>query len=588
MHTNAYRLMTIALLIALTVALLPSNIVLAADANVTLSTVMRQQEPITQYSAAASQISTLDPQLATDEVSIDAIENLFLGLTDADPLSPGAIRPELATEWSFSDDGLQWTFTIRNDVPWVRWDPVADEAEMLRMVTAQDIVYGVQRACDPRLASQYGDSTVRVVVAGCDDALSIDMAEFTDADLDRVQVAALDDTTLQFNLNFSAGYFLSQTAMWVYRPVYAEALEEFGDNWTEVGNIVTNGPFVIDEWVRGVRRVYLRNAYIPADLVGPGNIERKVETVVEDAGTRFALYQDGQIDSAGVPIAELQSVLNDDQYSDQLVQVAELAVFYLAFAADKAPFDSVHARRAFSAAVDRNAFVQEVRQGRGVPMIHFTPPGMFGAPPINEVGVGYAPNFAREQMVEAGYENCDGFPNIEIVTYTGSAGQWAEFLSAAVERELGCDPNLLTIEQQEFSVLLETVDRRNDPEDRPHLWTLGWGPDYPDANNWVNDVLYCESIQNDTARACSEVDDLITQAAQESDPEARIEMYYRIEEMLFGPEGQHPIIPLFLLLDYALVQPWYDVPIETDALFGGAHWDYRSIDQEAQLAARGG
>jgi len=331
----------------------------------------------------------------------------------------------------------------------------------------------------------------------------------------------------------------------------------------------------------------MRNPLIPADLVGPGNLERRIVTVVEDAGTQFALYQDNQIDAASVPSAELQSVLSDATYADQLKQTSDLAVFYFAFATDKTPFDNVSARRAFSAALDRNAFIQEVRQGRGVPMIHFTPPGMFGAPPINEVGIGYDPEYAAAQMADAGFPNCEGFPNLEIVTYTG-AGTWAEFLSASIEKTLGCDPNIFTIEQQEFSVLLETVSRRNPAEDRPNMWTLGWGPDYPDANNWVNDVLYCESTQNDTKRPCSEVDDLIREAAVELDPDARIEDYYRIEELFFGPEGMYPIVPIFLRINYTLIKPWYSIPIETDGLFGGAHWDYRSIDQAAQLAARGG
>src|SRR5690606_1426106 len=96
----------------------------------------RQAEPITLYSTDSSQISTLDPQLASDTVSINAIENLFLGLTDTDPLQAGAIRPEIATEWTVSDDGLTWTFTLRDDIPWVKWDPVADEATVLRNITA--------------------------------------------------------------------------------------------------------------------------------------------------------------------------------------------------------------------------------------------------------------------------------------------------------------------------------------------------------------------------------------------------------------------------------------------------------------------
>ncbi len=373
--------------------------------------------------------------------------------------------------------------------------------------------------------------------------------------------------------------------MWMYRPVPQEVIEQYGDDWTEVGNIVTNGPFVLDELVTGVRRVFLQNTFLPADLRGPGNVERVITTVVEDAGTVFSLYQDNQIDRSGVPAAELQSVLDDPAYADQLSQTSTLSVFYFGFAHDKPPFDNVHARRAFAASIDRNAFIQETLQGRGTPMIHLTPPGMYGAPPINEVGVGYDPEFAKAEIEAAGYPNCQGLPPLEIVAYQG-AGDWAEFLSAAVERELGCDANILTIEQQEFSVLLETIDPRNAPEDRPNIWTMGWGPDYPDANNWVGDVLNCEG-ENTFKRPCTEVDDLITQAAQETDQNARVEEYYQIEDMFFGQEGEYPIIPLYMQLSYALTKPWVTGPFDTDGLFGGPHYDWRTIDQASQLAARG-
>lgn len=585
MINKTRRVLALAMVLSMALALVPTGFTLATDADITLTSVMRQAEPITLYSTDSSQISTLDPQLASDTVSINAIENLFLGLTDTDPLQAGAIRPEIATEWTVSDDGLTWTFTLRDDIPWVKWDPVADEATVLRNITAADVEYGMKRACDPRLNAYYGNILAGVLL-GCDEVISTPVDDFTEADFDKVAVTALDDTTVQVTLKFAAGYFQSMTPMWMMRPVPQEVIDEFGDNWTEPGNIVTSGAFVMDEWVRGVRRVYYANPFFPADMRGPGNLERIITTVVEDQGTRFALYQDDQVDVGPVPSAELQSILEDPAYADQLIQISDLAVFYLAFAHDKAPFDNVNARRAFNAALDRGAFIQQAQQGRGLPMIHFTPPGMFGAPPINEVGVGFDPEYAAAQMAEAGYPNCEGFPNLEIVTYTG-AGTWAEFMAAGAETHLGCDPNIFTIEQQEFSVLLETVDPANPAEDRPNMWSLGWGPDYGDANNWVGDVVHCEFSENSFKRPCTETDDLIELAAQESDPDARIELYYRIEEQLFGPEGEVPFIPIYLRVDYSLVKPWYTAPFETDGLFGGAHWDWRTIDQEAQLAARG-
>lgn len=556
----------------------------------------QEAEPITYYwSQGDALVSTLDPQVATDEVSINFIENLFLGLTNNNPLNTSELMPELATEWSYDDETFTWTFTIRDDVPWVRWNPVTDEAVEVRKVVAGDFVTAIHRACDPNNTSLYAE-VVAGVIAGCETVRATDPADLTPETFEQVGVAAPDDTTLTITLSGPFPYFFSMSSLWTLRAVPGEVIEEFGGgfntDWTEPGNLVTNGPFVMDEWERGVRRVLLRNPLIPADLVGPGNVERVVDLVIEDAGTIVALYQDNQLDRAGVPGAELQNLLNDPELSQTVVQLVEPVVYYFAFAHDKPPFDNVHARRAFSAAFNRELFVQEVYQGRGYPMMHWVPPGMFGALPPNEVGInaegiGYDPEYARAEMEAAGYPNCEGFPPIDIVVYS-SAAAWAEFLAAEVENVLGCDPNLFTIEPQEFSVLLQTVDRSTPTEERPNMWTLGWGPDYPDANNWFYDVgIHCEA-QNDFMRPCSEVDDLILEAQTEGDPERRVELYRQIEEAFFGYDGEFPIMPLYGRAQYIQIKPWVDAPIATDGIVGGYHYDWWSVDQAAQLAARGG
>lgn len=584
---NYLRLVSISvILVTMIVSLVPANFAFAGDAEYTFTAQYRQDTPVTLDGSNSSEISTLDPAVASDTVSITPIENLFLGLTNYDPIT-SAVVPELATSWEVSEDGLVWTFTVRDDVNWMRYDPASGTAETVRPVVAGDIAYGIKRGCDPRLGGYYGTISAKVV-AGCDVVNQTPSEEVTD-DLvfgDTIQVTAPDDTTVVVTLQFAAGFFFSMTPMWMLRAVPRETIEEFGDDWTAPGNIVTNGPFFVEENVRGVRRVFVRNEAIAADLFsGDGNIERIVTTIIEDGGTAFALYQDNQLDSSGVPAAELQAVLENPDYADELIQIFDLAVFYFGFAHDKPPFDNVNARRAFSAIIDREAFVQQINQGRGVPMIHFTPPGMAHAPPINEVGVGYNPEYAAEQLELAGYPGCEGFPNIDIITYQG-AGTWAEFWAAAAERDLGCDPSVLNVEQLEFSVLLEVIDASTPTQDRPNAWTLGWGPDYGDANNWVNDVLSC-TADNAFLRPCTEVDDLIDQAARESDPALRDELYAEIEEAFFGPEGEFPIAPIYLRSGYILVKSWYSGPFETDGLFGGAHWGAYTIDMAAKLAARG-
>ncbi len=577
---------SLVILLVLFASLMPVGFVFASDATITVTAQYRQDVPVTLDTPSASEISTLDPQLATDSVSITPIENLFLGLTDYDPIT-NAVVPELATSWEVSEDGLSWTFTLRDDVMWRRYDPASGTSEGIRRVTASDFVYGIKRGCDARLGSAYGP-IIASVIAGCDVVNQTPPEEITD-DLvfgDTTQVFAPDDTTVVVTLQFQAGYFFSMTPLWTLRPVPQEALDEFGDEWTAPGNIITNGPFYLEENVRGVRRIFVRNNDLNPELFsGTGNIERIIYTVIEDAGTAFALYQDDQLDTAGVPAAELQSVLNDPDYANELIQIFDLGVAYFGFGMDKAPFDNVHARRAFSAVIDRQAFIEQIQQGRGVPMIHFTPPGMAHAAPINEIGIGFDPEYAADQLAEAGYPGCEGFPNIDIVTYTG-AGTWAEFWAAGAEEHLGCDPALFNVEQLEFSVLLESYDPETPTQDRPNAWTAIWGPDYGDANNWVNDVLNCEA-DNPFLRECSEVDDLINEAARESDPARRDELYAEIEEAFFGEDGVYPIAPIYLRSNYALVKEWYDGPFETDGLFGGIHWSSRTLDMAAKLAARG-
>ena len=118
------------------------------------------------------------------------------------------------------------------------------------------------------------------------------------------------------------------------------------------------------------------------------------------------------------------------------------------------------------------------------------------------------------------------------------------------------------------------------------MWFIGWSPDYPDAHNWVGDVVGCEG-PNLFRRPCAAVDDLIWQATVESDIVARMALYLDIEERFFGEEGEHPMIPLGMVANYVIRKPWVDGPFMTDGLFGGMHYDWYTIDQEAQLAARG-
>lgn len=553
--------------------------------------------PVTYYRYSTTDVPTLDPQVAEDAVSINWIENLFVHLTNYDE-DTNEIAPEAATNWQISDDGLTYTFTIRNDIPWVKYNPATGETIQEieldengneigpRFVTARDFEYGIKRACDPNIGSYYS-TVIAPLIVGCLEVLNSE--DPTDEEaiatlMDDVGVTAIDDATLQIELAFPAAYFLSMTPMWTLAASPQWAIEEHGnDNWVEAGRIVTNGRFVLDEWIHDVRRAMVRNPLMPADMAGSGNVDRIVSTVVPDISTGYALWLQNEVDfTGGIPDAELEAFRQ--QFPDETIQIPDLAVFYVSFRETKPPFDDPQVRRAFSAAFDRETYVRDVLQGQGLPMIHFAPPGIFGAPPIDEIGIRFDPEFARSQMEAAGYPNCEGFPQVTLLGFSGqNTLNWIEFAQAQWQEHLGCSADLIRIEQQPFSELLAATAGDIPDEESPHMWTLGWSPDYADENNWVGDVLWCGNPDNRQKRECNEIDDLIVQAREETDPNRRIEMYRQIEEMFFGPEGEIPFFPIRLRIQFAGQHVWLD---HTQALFGGQQWYNTQIQQAAQLAAR--
>jgi oligopeptide transport system substrate-binding protein len=328
----------------------------------------------------------------------------------------------------------------------------------------------------------------------------------------------------------------------------------------------------------------LRNPLMPEDLAGQGNVERMVEIAVPDTNTGYLMWLNNEVETSGIPDAELQAHL--EQFGEETIQIPDLAVFYFGFRETKPPFDDPQVRRAFSAAFDRETFVTDVRQGQGQAMIHLAPPGIFGAPPIDEVGVGFDPEYARQQLEAAGYPDCEGFPAVNILGFANqNTLSWLEFAQSQWSENLGCSPDLFQIEQQPFDGLVAAIDGSIPDEDVPHMWTLGWGPDYPDENNWVGDVLWCETFNDENKRQCTEADDLIVEARQETDPARRIELYRQIEELFFGPDGEFPIVPIFLRNAFVAQHDW--LTESTRALFSGQQFYNWTIDQDAKLEARG-
>jgi oligopeptide transport system substrate-binding protein len=547
--------------------------------------VTEERAPVELDLPLENSLPDLDPQRATSDTQIDLAENLFAGLTNYDAAAD-TIVPELATRWEVGPDGRTWTFTLRDDIYWVRaaTRPTGEEGlravEALRPVTADDVVFAVQRVCSGEIENELAYALF--IIEGCE--LVSAAPQVSEADLASIGIRAVDDTTLEITLTKPAGYFLALTSTPLFQAVPRDLVEEFGTEWEDaVGgmgtgwqtppNLVTSGPFVLiaDETI-SQRVVLQRNPLWPIDR--GGNVEIVNLYFVEDADGAYDLWQARTIDLSPLPAAEREALLARSPEKARLVP--QQVLFYLGFNFDSPIFREPEVRRAFSAAIDRDALIEEIYGGRGIAMRHMTVPGVVGAVPPDEVGVGYSPDYARQQMANSSFKTCRLMtPFTFLVSSADLSLRQAELIRQMWVDELDCPEETINIEQAQFGALLAGT-RQDAGSARPDLWELAWAPGFPDAHVLMSDLLHCADSENRQNRECSEADTLLRRAASSTDPAERTALYRQVENLFFGENGLFPIVPLYVRATGWAVQDWLSF---TPTVYGGEQFDTYRIDE---------
>ncbi len=544
---------------------------------------------------------TLDPSLATDTTSVDIINNLFVGLTQFDPVT-GEVIPSLATDWTVSDDGLEWTFNLRQDIPWVHYDPATGETAQVtdgdgnpRFVNANDVVYGARRTVNPDTASDYAYVTYIIK-----NALELNTGEDADGNpseltLEDLGVEAVDDWTVKFTLENPAGYFPSIAGMWVVKPMPEWAIDQYGERWIEAGLIDTNGPYALSEWIHGGNLQMVKNPlWVNADDV---QIEVINGLMIVEASTAFALYENNELDTTGVPSSEIDRVKADPVLSAEFYSAPDVCTYYYGFVQTKPPMDDVRVRRAFSAAIDRQSLIDNVTKGGQIPATTFAPPGIFGAPEPGTLGQGYDADLAKASLQEFLDEKgmtIDEFNAQYGITLGHNTSEGHAKIAAAIQQmwndTLGTD---VQVENQEWKVYLKSINADSPVEDTYHIYRLGWCADYPDENNWVHEVFNSQVGSNRLRRNCTDAncsdttgpdafDDLTTAAGQEQDPAKRIEMYAQAEDMLAGEMAAYA--PIY---HYTIVNVTKPYLTRNYPPLGGNDFYNWKIDNDAKKAAQG-
>lgn len=470
----------------------------------------------------------LDPHVVTGVPENNLIRALFEGLAVKNPytLEP---EPGVAQSWEFSDDGRQLTFHINPHARWSNGDPV----------TADDYVWSWMRALHPDMGNLYAYMLFPVK-----NAEAFFLGEI--ADFAEVGVKAPDPLTLVVTLTEPTPYFLQLMDHYSTFAVHRPTIEKFGKftdrytRWTRVGNIVSNGPFVLDEWLLN-RRISMRRSetYWDRDRV---RLNRVVFYPTENAVSEERGFRSGQLHrTETIPLDKIPvyQAMEDSPYR----QEPYLGTYFYLINTKRPPMDDPRVRRALAMSVNRTALIDSVLQSSAVPAYSITPPGTLGYQPPKTFD--YDVEAARALLAEAGYPNGDGWPGAEIVYNTQEAHRK---IAVALQQMWKDALNIeVTISNQEWKVYLDSVTTMDFD-----LARRGWIGDYVDPNNFL-DLYLSGGGNNNTGYADPLYDQLVQYAAPQAQTrEERFAAFYKAEKMLME---QMPIIPIYTYTSKHLIHP---------------------------------
>ncbi len=469
---------------------------------------------------------SLDPHRSVGGPAAGIERDLYEGLVSTSP--DGAPTSGVAASWEVSADGLSWTFHLRPNARWSNGDPV----------TAEDFQFSFRRAVAPATASDYAG-----ILAPVRNARAVIAGRLPPAELG---VEALDRNTLRIGLEGPTPFFLELLTHPMTFPVHRESLRTHGDRFTRPGNLVSNGPFYLAEWVVGSHIKLARNHnYWDTRNVA---IDEVFYYPTANESAELARYRAGELDwTYHVPHQQLGWIRRN--LGDELTTSPRLAVSYLGINVTRPPFaDSAGLRRALSMAIDRELIVRSVTGGGEIPAYGWVPPLDGYEPQVPEwAGWTRRRQLAKARMLyeAAGYDSRHA-PRIEIAYASGPNSQRLAVAIAAMWKEaLGVQA---TLKAEEFKVFLRS---RSDLSSSS-VFRSAWAADYRDVYSFAS-VLHSGSGLSDTGWSSERYDALLAASLKTGDQQRRMELLEEAERVLLE---EQPVIPLYYFVTTRLVKPW--------------------------------
>ncbi|KZL17366.1 peptide ABC transporter substrate-binding protein [Pseudovibrio sp. WM33] len=459
--------------------------------------------------------TSLDPGLLQDAIGANVARQLFEGLYEQD--NKGNIIPALAVEHEVTPDKKTHVFTLRRDARWSDGKPV----------TAHDFEYAWKRVADPATNSEVSwyiglmsIKNAQAVIAGSKPP-------------EELGVVAVDDYTLQVDLDTPISYFPLMLTLSTTFPVPAWAIEKHGDKWVRADNIVTNGAFRLEAHVPSERITMVRNEtyWNKENTI----LDRVNALVINDANIALTRYLANELDWTEAPSGQFPRL--KEQFPDEAIAFARFCTYYYAFNRSETgqqELQDVRVRKALSYAVDREILTDQVLQGGQVPTYTFTPKftAGFTAPDLPHEGWTQKKRNeeARKLLADAGFSE-DNPLKLNLLYNTGEEHKKTAVVIAQMWKQiLGVET---TLENLEWKTLLNRRSQNN--------YTLtrhGWCGDYNEPSTFLN--LWSDVPDENVGGFFDPViDGIMKEAKTLDDPQSH---YTTVEAML---QDTAAMIPLY-------------------------------------------
>lgn len=473
---------------------------------------------------------TLDPNMNNYSTSSSVLQNLFTGLMQVG--ADGKLVNGCAEKYEVSDDGLTYTFTLRDGLKW------SDGSDL----TAGDFEYAWKRALNPETASP-GVSYLYYVKNG-------QAYNEGNATADEVGVKAVDDKTLEVTLENPTAYFPDLTAVTVYFPTKKDVVEN-STPWTKSADTyVCNGAFRIKEINPQESYILEKNPeYYDADNVKLDGVDI---IFIESAEAALSAYNAGEVDVLDNAVLGTQARTQYDG-SDELQSYDLIGTRYYDFNCSKDYLSDARVRKALSMALNREVITQTIEASKPEPAYAFVPHGINYEGSDKDfrdtVGNLFEENVdeAKSLLAEAGYPDGEGFPTLTLITQNDQEQKdMAQAMQAMWKENLGVNAEITTYESKVY-----WDEQRNGNFD---ICYDGWVGDYPDAST----NLECFTLTKNDYQCrwlnenAQKYNDMLMEARSLADNTKRMELFTDAEKLLID---EMPIIPLNYRNAQLLVKP---------------------------------